>query len=253
MTKLLIIIESFCFLMAFVLVTFITPVYTKKARKKYWILRKADGNKHIYVMIIIIFSLVGTGLDCYRRFPKSVNTLHFSFPDFFDFKDHRKEKEFSMTPNALQKDLNTSARCPCGSGKKYSECHHPDLIKDDRNLWRGPKFPQTIYLGYKEKVNGLEFKKKEKAEIILLKENTKIPLCRYFSMNNSILKNKAIIRKLSVEQEDNEFIFSGSLEIESESSEEIQILIGTSNIESVNSFEATYNSVENGSWFASIG
>lgn len=72
-------------------------------------------------------------------------------------------------------------------------------------------------------------------------------------MDNSILNNKAIIRKLSVEQKDNEFIFSGSLEIESESSDEIQILIGTPNLEFVNNFEAPNGSVESGHWFAFIG
>lgn len=158
-----------------------------------------------------------------------------------------------MALNALQKDLNPNARCPCGSGKKYSECHDPELLQDEKNLWRGPRFPQSIYLGYREKFDGIEFKKKEKAEIILLKAGMKIPLCRYFSMDNSILKNKAIIRKLSIEQKGNNFIFSGSLEIESESPEEIQILIGTPDMESVNDFEATNSSYESGRWLAFIG
>ncbi|MCJ7603896.1 MAG: SEC-C domain-containing protein [Desulfobulbaceae bacterium] len=213
--------------------------------------------------IIVIVNVWTKELDVKKTIPNPFSWVHFTktapllktfyFSDFFKFEDHQKEKEFSFAPNALQKDLNPSARCPCGSGKKYSECHHPELIQDEKNHWRGPKFPQNIYLGYKEKFDGLEFKNKEKAEIILLKEGTKIPLYRYFSMDNSILNNKAIVRKLSIKQKDNKFIFSGSLEIESESSDEIQILIGTPNLESVNDFEAINSSIESGRWFAFIG
>ena len=212
------------------------------------------SSSHNKIVLLIVFLAIAAIFEFAIPFlNRPSNTFYFSFPDFFEFKDHQKEKEFSLALNALQKDLNPNARCPCGSGKKYSECHDPELLQDEKNLWRGPRFPQSVYLGYREKFDGIEFKKKEKAEIILLKAGMKIPLCRYFSMDNSILKNKAIIRKLSVEQKGNNFIFSGSLEIESESPEEIQILIGTPDMESVNDFEATNSSYESGRWFAFIG
>lgn len=242
--------------MAGVIGIFIATSYSRKAREKYGILKITDGKKHFYVFAVIICLLLAYGFGFYQEIktlPKSLNTFYFSFSDFFEFKDHQKEKEFSLASNALQKDLNPNARCPCGSGKKYSECHDPKLVQDEKNLWRGPRFPQSIYLGYKERFDGIEFKKKKKAEIILLKAGVKIPLCRYFSMNNSILNNKAIIRKLSVEQKGNNFIFSGSFEIESESSEEIQVLIGTQSLEYVNDFEATNSSYESGRWLAFIG
>ena len=253
---LIIILRYLCIFAATVIGIFIATRFSRKAREKYRILKIADG-KTLYCFIAVVILLVIFYVLEFRQelktLPKSLNTFYFSFPNFFEFKDHQKEKEFSFAPNALQKELNPDARCPCGSGKKYSECHNPELIKDERNLWRGPRFPQNIYLGYKEKFEGIEFKKKEKAEINLLKAGKKIPLCRYFSMNNSILNNKAIIRKLSIEQKGNNFIFSGSLEIESETSEEIQILIGTQDIESVNDFEATDSSYERGRWLAFIG
>lgn len=215
----------------------------------------ATSSLHNKIVLLVVFSVIAATFEIAIPFlsRSPINTFYFSFPDFFVFKDHQREKEFSIAQNALQKELNPDARCPCGSGKKYSECHNPELIQDESNLWRGPKFPQSIILGYKEKFDGIEFKKKEKAEIILLKDGTKIPLCKYFSVDNSILNNKAIVRKLSVKQKDNTFIFSGSLEIESELSDEIQILVGTPNHESVNDFEATNSLVESGHWFAFIG
>lgn len=211
-------------------------------------------NKIVLLVVSFAFVAIFEGAIPFLSRPSiSLNTFIFSFPDFFEFKDHQKEKEFDTTTKALQKELNPDARCPCGSGKKYSECHNPELMKGEENHLRGPKFPQNIYLGYKEPFDGIEFKKGGKAEIILLKKGTKIPLCRYFSVDNAILNNKAIVRKLSVKQKDNTFIFSGSLEIESELSDEIQILVGTPDHESVNDFEATNSSIESGHWFAFIG
>ncbi len=212
------------------------------------------SSSHNKIVLLVVFLAIAAVFEVAIPFLKRPsNTFYFSFPNFFEFEDHQNEKAFSLASNALQKELKPDARCPCGSGKEYSECHSPELIQDESNHWRGPKFPQNIYLGYKAQFDGIDFKKKEKAEIILLKEGTKIPLCQYFSMDNSILNNKAIVRKLSVEQKGNNFVFSGSLEIESESSEEIQILIGTQDIESVNDFEATNSSYESGRWFAFIG
>ena len=95
-------------------------------------------------------------LDVKKMLPNPFGWIHFVkiapelktfyFPDFFSFKDHQREKEFDSSPKALQKELNPDSRCPCGSGKKYSECHNPELIQNEKNLWRGPKFPQNIYL-----------------------------------------------------------------------------------------------------------
>lgn len=151
----MIMIKNICFFIAAVLGLFIGTSFSKKAREKYKILKKADGKKHIYCIVIVLLILIGYGLDYYRSLPKTIKTFNYSFTEFYTFKDHRKEKEFDSTPKALQKELNPDARCPCGSGKKYSDCHTPELIKDERNYWRGPKFLQNIYLGYKEKFNGI--------------------------------------------------------------------------------------------------
>jgi hypothetical protein len=67
--------------------------------------------------------------------------------------------------------ITAKSDCPCHLGKEYGQCHSPTKDKSDSNLWRGPGYPQHIYLGYEEQFSGYEFENKQKGEIVLLKDD----------------------------------------------------------------------------------
>lgn len=147
--------------------------------------------------------------------------------------------------------------CPCGSGKEYRRCHMPSRDPSDKNLWRGPGFPQHVYLGYKEPFTGCRFEKDKKGEIVLLKNGDRIPIGRYFTIEESLLPYSAIVRSLTISQNSGSITYSGSVEVKGDSSRSAPILIGTLNVESVDSFEAKVLgkpvSYEKGNWFGFIG
>ena len=149
------------------------------------------------------------------------------------------------------------ARCPCGSGKEYRKCHSPNRDQSDQNLWRGPGFPQTVHLGYEEPFTGFRFENEQKGEIVLLKNYDRIPIGRYFTIEQSILSYSAIVRSLTISQNNGTLIYSGSIEIKGDATKSVPILVGTLDVDSVDSFEANISgkpvSFEKGSWFGFIG
>ncbi|MFH1672626.1 MAG: SEC-C metal-binding domain-containing protein [Pseudomonadota bacterium] len=155
------------------------------------------------------------------------------------------------------KPLDPDTICPCGSGKKYGECHSPMFNNSEMNLWRGPGFQKSFYFGYREPLNGIEFQKKKRGEIIALKKGVKVSLCKYFTMEYSILTNKAIVRSLTVSEGNKRIVFSGLLEIEGDPLRTVQILVGTPSTNFVTDFEAKTGgktvSHERGQWAGFIG
>jgi hypothetical protein len=63
---------------------------------------------------------------------------------------------------------------------------------------KGPGYPQSVYFGHKEPLNGIWFEKGIKGEFVLLKGEDRIPVARYFCVNESILSCKSIVRLLSL-------------------------------------------------------
>lgn len=147
--------------------------------------------------------------------------------------------------------------CPCGSGKEYRKCHSPKRDRSDDNIWKGPGFKQAVYFGDKKPVSGFHFEKAKKGEFKLLRDDDRIPLPRFFCVDDSILECKAIVRYLSISFENNTIRFTGSLEINCDLKAEIPILIGCSDINSITKFEANFAgkpvSYERGIWSIFIG
>lgn len=203
-------------------------------------------------IISIIFSMY-----CYyfpRDTAKPSQILYYNFPEFEKMTDTSNITQgFTLGENSLLKTYNLNARCPCGSGKKYFNCHNPKLKQGDQNHWKGPNYVQHYYLGYKEQFNGIEFKNREKAEIILLKGNNKISMGEYFLMKEDILSKKAIVKKISIIQERDSLVFTGSIIIESSTPNLVQIILGSSNIEQIQNLEISNGIQEEGTWFGFIG
>lgn len=148
-------------------------------------------------------------------------------------------------------------KCPCGSGKEYRKCHSPKRDRSDDNIWRGPGYNQAIHFGDKEPVSGLHFDKAKKGEFKLLRDDDRIPLPRFFCVDDSILECKAIVRYLSISIENNTVRFDGSVGINSDLKSEIPILVGCSDINLITNFEANFAgkpiSYERGVWSIFIG
>jgi hypothetical protein len=148
-------------------------------------------------------------------------------------------------------------KCPCGSGKEYRKCHSPKRDRSDDNIWKGPGYNQTIYFGDKEPVSGFHFDKAKKGEFKLLRDDDRIPLPRFFCVDDSILEGKAIVRYLSVSIENKTVRFDGSVGINSDFKSDIPILVGCSDINLITKFEANFAgkpiSYERGIWSIFIG
>lgn len=157
-----------------------------------------------------------------------------------------------MTFQILPKD-----KCPCGSGKEYRKCHSPKRDRSDNNMWKGPGHNQVIYFGDNKPVSGFHFEKAKKGEFKLLRDDDRIPLPRFFCVDDSILECKAIVRYLSISFENNTIRFAGSVEINCDLESEVPILIGCSDINSITKFEANFAgkpiSYERGVWSIFIG
>lgn len=148
-------------------------------------------------------------------------------------------------------------KCPCGSGKEYRKCHSPKRDKSDNNIWKGPGYPQTVYFGYKEPLSGFWFEKDKKGEFVLLKGEDRIPVARYFCIDESILSCKSIVRLLSVSLENDRTAYTGSLEVKGNSETTLPIIVGCIDADSVDSFDANLSgqpvTYERGDWVIFIG
>ncbi|RJP59598.1 MAG: SEC-C domain-containing protein [Deltaproteobacteria bacterium] len=148
-------------------------------------------------------------------------------------------------------------KCPCGSGNEYRKCHSPKRDRSDNNMWKGPGYKQVIYFGDKKTVSGFHFDKAKRGEFKLLRDDDRIPLPRFFCVDDSILECKAIVRYLSISVENNTIKFVGSVGINCNLQSEIPILIGCSDINSIKKFEANFAgkpiSYERGVWSIYIG
>jgi len=148
-------------------------------------------------------------------------------------------------------------KCPCGSGNEYRKCHSPKRDKSDNNMWKGPGYKQVIYFGDKKPVSRIHFDKAKKGEFKLQRDDDRIPLPRFFCVDNSVLECKAIVRYLSLSIENNTIRFSGSVDINFNLQSDIPILIGCSDINSITKFEANFSgkpiSYERGVWSIFIG
>jgi len=165
---------------------------------------------------------------------KQTNTVFYTFPALLDHRDI----ETPTPPFSVRAPVGDEDRCPCGSGKKYGQCHSPKRDTSDSNHWRGPGFPSSIYFGYKEKFNGFDFQDGPRGEFLLLKDNNRIPLGRFFTMDASIVKNKAIVSSLVVKQHNDELVFSGIVDVVGDSERDVQLLIGTDNLTALSAFDA---------------
>jgi len=158
---------------------------------------------------------------------------------------------------SFRKPLNLNGRCPCGSGKKYGECHPPTTDSNGWNLWRGPGYSQAFVFGYREPLNGVYFEKKKRGDIIVLKGDVKVSLCKYFTMDYSILLSKAIVQSLTVSEGNGKIIFSGVLNVQVGANSGVQVLIGTPSSDFVTDFVAKTGgkttSHERGHWAGFIG
>lgn len=148
-------------------------------------------------------------------------------------------------------------KCPCGSGKEYRKCHSPKKDRSDNNIWKGPGFKQAVYFGDIKPVSGFHFEKAKKGEFKLLRDDDRIPLPRFFCVDDSILECKAIVRHLSISFENNTIRFDGSLGVNYDLKSKIPILIGCADINSITKFEASFSgkpvSYERGVWSIFIG
>lgn len=147
-------------------------------------------------------------------------------------------------------------KCPCGSGKEYGQCHSPTRDKSDDNLWKGPGYPQYIYLGYEEQFSGFEFENKQKGEIILLKDQDRIPIGKYFSIEETIIEQTAIVSELTVSKDNDRIIYSGTIRVRGDIPRKAPLIIGTTDIDIVD-FEARSSGLptrfERGNWLGFIG
>jgi hypothetical protein len=169
----------------------------------------------------------------------------------FPNQDIETIKESMKTP------LSGGSRCPCGSGKIYSECHSATKDISDENIWKGPGFKQNIYLGFREPINGIEYQHKDRGEIKLIKNKDRISLCKYYTMDYSILSNKVIIHSLNVSENNNKLIFSGQLVVEGNDDSPVQLLVGNNHVDTSSKFNATIEGItvpyERGRWIGYIG
>lgn len=148
-------------------------------------------------------------------------------------------------------------KCPCGSGKEYRKCHSPKRDKSDNNMWKGPEYSQVIYCGHKDTISGIHFDKAKKGEFKFLRDDDRVPLPRFFCVDDSILKCKAIVRSLSIAVEDSIIKFTGSLETQGDLQQTIPVLIGCIDVNSITNFEAKLFgrpvSCERGVWSIFVG
>lgn len=153
--------------------------------------------------------------------------------------------------------VNPKDKCPCGSGRAYRKCHSPKRDKSDNNIWKGPGYPQSVYFGHKEPLNGIWFEKGIKGEFVLLKGEDRIPVARYFCVNESILSCKSIVRLLSISLDNDRITYSGSLEVKGNSATTLPIIVGCIDVNSIDSFEANFSgkpvTYERGNWVIFIG
>jgi len=148
-------------------------------------------------------------------------------------------------------------KCPCGSGKEYRKCHSPKKDKSDNNMWKGPGYSQVIYFGHKDPLTGIWFDKTRKGEFKLLKGDDRVPVARFFCVDDTILACKAIVRFLAISVEDGIIKYTGSLEVQRDVQQSIPVLIGCIDVNSVMKFEANLSgrpvSYERGDWFIFVG
>jgi len=197
--------------------------------------------------LTLIALIIGLTVDLptlWHRFHNKSTQFTYIFPSFEDnLEEQYKSTNFTAeTLDAIKssflKPLDRNVRCPCGSGKRYGECHPPTIDINGWNLWRGPGFKQSFVFGYRERLNGIYFEKKERGEIIVFKEDVKVSLCKFFTMDYSILTNSAILQSLTVSERNGKIVFSGVLTVEGKADSRIQILVGTPGADFVTDFDA---------------
>ena len=153
--------------------------------------------------------------------------------------------------------IRSKDKCPCGSGKEYRKCHSPKRDKSDNNIWKGPGYSQSVFFMHKEPLNGIWFEKDKKGEFVLLKGDDRIPVARYFCVDESILSCKSIVRLLSISLDNDSVTYSGSLEIKGNSATPLPIIVGCTDVDSVDSFDANLSgkpvTYERGNWVIFIG
>jgi hypothetical protein len=132
-------------------------------------------------------------------------------------------------------------KCPCGSGKEYRKCHSPKRDRSDNNIWKGPGYNQDIHFGHKDPFTGIEFDKARKGEFKLLKGHDRVPVARFFCVDDAILACKAIVRFLSISAEDAIVKYTGSVEVQKAVPQSVPVLIGSIDAKSVENFEAIHS------------
>jgi len=146
--------------------------------------------------------------------------------------------------------------CPCGSGIEYRECHSPARDVSDNNHWRGPGFPQYCYFGYDEPFTGVEFENKPKGEIVLLKNGDRVPIAKFFTVEDRALACSAVVESLVVVQNDGRTTFSGTIKVRGSALRRVSVLLGSPDID-LDEFEATASdalvTIEKGNWLGLIG
>jgi hypothetical protein len=113
--------------------------------------------------------------------------------------------------------------CPCGSGDIYGRCHNPKRDSTDHNYWRGPGYPQHIYLGHDERFNGVEYEKN--GEISLLRGQDKVPIGRYRTIPPPIFNTIVKVNSLNISITGNEMIFTGEIEARAREIHNLLVLI----------------------------
>lgn len=217
-------------------------------------------------IILVIAGFAGLYQDLLRPIYNSIkkdNIYTIVFPDLnLELKEKDMERSFIDTDiMAIKKSMRSpilpNNRCPCGSGKKYKECHSPLVNITDENYLKGPGFNQSFIFGYREPINGIHFQKRSKGEIKLLKNNDPISIGKFYTMDYSIILNRIIIRSLDIREVNEELIFSGLLEAEGDVNKNIQLVIGTPFLDSIIQFEAFSEGKkirkEKGRWMGFIG
>ncbi|MBW2108093.1 MAG: SEC-C domain-containing protein [Deltaproteobacteria bacterium] len=154
-------------------------------------------------------------------------------------------------------EIRPKDKCPCGSGKEYRKCHSPKRDRSDNNIWKGPGHNQIIYFGHKDPLTGIWFDKSRKGEFKLLKGNDRVPVARFFCVDDTILACKAIVRYLSVSVDEGIIKYTGSLEVQKGIQIPFPVLIGCIDAKTVEAFGANLSgrpvSYERGDWVIFIG
>ncbi|MEW6113925.1 MAG: SEC-C domain-containing protein [Thermodesulfobacteriota bacterium] len=154
-------------------------------------------------------------------------------------------------------NVTSKDRCPCGSGKEYRKCHSPKRDMSDRNPWRGPGFPQQVYLGHNETFDGFQFDKGRKGEFVLCRREDRIPIARFICVDTTILVCKAIVRSISLSVDDRIIRYCGSVEIQGQPQGSIPIIIGCLDSQFLDSFETDLSGVPisytKGNWVVFVG